>query len=289
VICHAAWSQGVFGATVRRAGVPLVFWVHDALTGRHWTERWARRAAPALAICNSEFTARTLPSLYRDVPFRVVYAPVDAAAAGARSPTDRRAIRKQFQTPDEAVVIVQASRMEAWKGHQVVLDALARLRTSTRWVWWIAGGAQRPAERSYVASLVESARRLRLADRLRWLGDRQDVASILTAADIHCQANVRPEPFGIAYVEALAAGLPVVASASGGAVEVVDASCGLLVPPGDADSLAVALERLIDDETLRARLASHAAARARAVSDPETQIRRLAVALHGMSPVKVAV
>ena len=61
---------------------------------------------------------------------------------------------------------------------------------------------------------------------------------VLGAADIFCQLNASPEPFGIVLVEALAAGLPVVTAASGGACEVVDESCGELVAPGDSRALA---------------------------------------------------
>jgi glycosyltransferase involved in cell wall biosynthesis len=109
------------------------------------------------------------------------------------------------------------------------------------------------------------------------------------AADLHCQANAAPEPFGIAYVEALAAGLPVVASRAGGAIEIVDESCGVLVSPGDVNALAAALERLIVDRPFRARLAAGAPARAQHLSDPATQMARLADALTAMSPAGVGV
>jgi glycosyltransferase involved in cell wall biosynthesis len=106
---------------------------------------------------------------------------------------------------------------------------------------------------------------------------------------VHCQANITPESFGITYVEALAAGLPVVTSRFGGAMEIVDESCGVLVPPGDSNALAAALERLIVDRPLRAKLAAAAPARARTLSDPATQMFRLADALNAMSPVGVGV
>src|ERR1700680_4065217 len=77
IICHAPWAQGILGGVARRSGVPLVFWAHDVMKGRHWTERLARRVAPDLAICNSRFTASTLGSLYANVPSAVVYAPVE--------------------------------------------------------------------------------------------------------------------------------------------------------------------------------------------------------------------
>jgi glycosyltransferase involved in cell wall biosynthesis len=71
------------------------------------------------------------------------------------------------------------------------------------------------------------------------------------------------------------AGLPVVATALGGATEVVDASCGLLVPPGDAPALAAALRRMIEDPVERRRLGAAGPARAHALCDPGAQIGRL--------------
>jgi len=90
VICHAPWTQGLFGGVIRRAGRPLVFWAHDVMTGRHWTERLARPVTPDLAICNSHFTGRSLAALYPGLTPIIVYAPVEMAAAGA---TGRSAVR----------------------------------------------------------------------------------------------------------------------------------------------------------------------------------------------------
>jgi len=286
VVCHAAWSQALFGGVVKRAHVPLVFWAHDCATGQHWTERWARHIHPDLVLCNSRYTADSLATLYPDAPTIVLTYPIDTSSCGL-TVEERAALRREFDTPEGATVLIQVSRMEAWKGHAVVVEALGRLRSKADWVWWIVGGAQRPEEARYADSLAASAERLGIADRLRFLGERQDVRRLLAAADVHCQANVAPEPFGIAYVEALAAGLPVVASRAGGAMEIVDDSCGLLVPPGDVDALALALERLIVDRAFRAKLARCATPRARQLSDPARQIRRLAQALAEMSPVGV--
>ena len=82
------------------------------------------------------------------------------------------------------------------------------------------------------------------------------------SADIHCQPNTGPEPFGIAFVEALYAGLPVVTTRLGGALEIVNETCGVLVPPGDAGALAAALRRLIADPAERSRLGRAGPARA---------------------------
>jgi glycosyltransferase involved in cell wall biosynthesis len=281
VICHAAWSHAMFGAVVRRAGVPLVFWAHDLMTGHPWTERWARRTPPDLAICNSDFTAAAVRALFTGVPTITIYAPVEPVAA--LSAADRRTVRQGLDTPDDAIVIVQASRSEPTKGHATLAEALGRLRDVPDWISWQIGGVQRPRETACLREVRQIAERVGITDRVRFAGERRDVARLLAAADIHCQPNTRPEAFGVAFVEALAAGLPVVTTAMGGALEIVDNSCGILVEAADPAALAAALNRLIIDRAFRAALASAAPARARALCDPQTQVQRVADALAAMT------
>ncbi|HEV2148457.1 MAG TPA: glycosyltransferase, partial [Longimicrobiaceae bacterium] len=250
VVLHGLWPQAVFAPAVRAAGAPLVLWLHDRVHGRGWLERIARLTRPDLAVCNSRFTAATLPRLYAGVRGEVVYCPV-AAPTVQNGAEDRRAVRAELDTPEDAVVVVQTSRLEAWKGHSLHLEALGRLREVPGWVCWLVGGAQRPEEAVYRGELEALARRLGIADRVRFAGQRSDVPRILAAADVHCQPNLGPEPFGIAFVEALLAGLPSVTTALGGATEIVDDACGALVPPGDADALAAALRALIVDPAAR--------------------------------------
>ena len=286
-VCHAPWAQAIFGGVVRRASVPLVFWAHDVMAGRHWTERLARRVVPDLAICNSHFTAGTLGSLYPKVRSAVVYAPVDSWRP-AMDGEARRLLRRSQNTPERAVVIVQASRSERWKGHALLVEALAELRSSSGWLWWQVGGAQRPGQAAFLTSLQQSAKRLGVFDRVRWLGERDDVPSLLAAADIYCQPNLEPEPFGVVFVEALAAGLPVVTARLGGAQEIVDDSCGVLVEPRNPIALAGALRTLVEDESSRARLGAAAPARARRLCDPATALGRLAEVLSEMTPVEAS-
>jgi len=279
-VVHAPWSHALFASIVRRTNLPLTFWAHDAWRGRHWTERWARRTPPDLVVANSAFTAETMTSAFPGVPCAVVHAPLDVAPA-TLPPSDRAAIRAQWQTSDDAVVVVQASRLEAWKGHATLLQALAALRDDRRWTCWIVGGAQRRAEREYEASLRARAIDLGIGDRVRFAGERDDVPRVLAAADIYCQPNAQPEPFGIVFVEALAAGLPVVTSGIGGAPDIVDASCGRLVPPADADRLRDVLAHLIADRDVRASLGRAGPSRAAMLCDPTRQLRRL----HELLPV----
>lgn len=267
VVCHSFWPYAVFAPAVRRVGLPLVFWTHDTPRGIHWLERLAGRNPPDLAIANSRFTMEKLPTIFPDsVPREVIRYPVEPPSPVA--PTTRAEVRRELQTAEDSVVIVQSCRMDAWKGHPQLIAALGRIRDRDDWTVWFAGGAQRPAERAYVAELRAQAQAAGVIDRIRWLGQRSDVARLLAAADVHCQANRDPEPFGIAFVEALDAALPVVTMRMGGAAEIVDESCGILVDPGDVPALADALAALIGDPARRARLGAAGPARARALCDP---------------------
>jgi glycosyltransferase involved in cell wall biosynthesis len=165
--------------------------------------------------------------------------------------------------------------MEPWKGHRLLVEALSRLSHVPRWVCWIAGGAQRGEEFAYEKSLHEQVMDLGLVERVRFLGQRSDIAQLLLAADIHCQPNLGPEPFGIAFIEAMHAGLPVVSTAAGGPPEIIDETCGVLVPPNDAASLACQLEILIKDEGLRRRLGAAGTRRAAEMCDPGRQLQQL--------------
>ena len=282
VICHAAWSQALFGRAAREAVGSQLYWQHDSHAGKHWLERWARRNVPDLVLSNSRFSAGTLPHLFPQARFEIIRYPV-APSEIFLSEGEIRALRAENETPGGATVIIQVSRLEEWKGHRLHLQALARLREKPDWVVWFAGGAQRPHEARYLSELQQLAATLGVAERVRWLGQRPDVPRLLQAADIFCQPNTGPEPFGIVFVEALYAGLPVVATALGGALEIVDETCGILTPPDDADALATAVQSLLDAPERRQQYAAPAQTRARELCEPQAQLKRLTAILNGLN------
>jgi glycosyltransferase involved in cell wall biosynthesis len=280
LIGHGCWAYLLGAPAARRAGRPSAFWMHDILGGGHWVERASARVAPDLIIANSRCTAATLPALFpgrEAVLVRYVVPPPVADRAEARA-----AVRSETVTPAEDVVIVTACRLERWKGQALLLDALALLKDKPGWSAWVVGGVQRPHEQSYFDELNARAQSAGIGDRVRFLGQRGDVPRLLAAADVHCQPNTSPEPFGIAFVEALYAALPVVSTRMGGALEVVDDVCGILVPPDDAPALAAALASLIDDPSARARLGSAGPARAASLCAPKVVLPQLEAVLRGV-------
>jgi len=278
-ICHMEWPLAIFGRVARSAGVPLVYWVHSVNSGRHWVDRWAQRTPPDLVISTSRFVAEGLPKRLIGIPSEVIYCPVDPSA---NHDDEREAVRTELRTPSDATVIIQVSRMEGWKGHVLHLKALNMLKDVPGWVCWQIGGPQRPNELAYFESLKGMAQELGIADRLRFTGQRTDVPRLLRAADIFCQPNEKPEPFGLVFVEALYSAVPVITTAMGGAIEIVNDTCGIVTYP-IPKSLANAELALIRNPAMRLRLGSAAKLRARALCDPETQIKKIADALGTLS------
>ena len=274
VICHSFWPQVVFGPVIKANHLPLIFWCHDTPNGKHFLERLAKRVSPDLVIANSFYTLESVPKIYTKVSGCVLYHPLAAPSLGD-SLSIRHALRLELNTPENAVVIIQASRLERWKGHSLLLSILGQLANCPDWVCWIAGGVQRPHEAEYLQELKEQAEKLGIAERIRFLGQRSDVPQLLAAADIHCQPNMGPEPFGVAFIQALYAGLPVVTTAMGGGKEIVDDSCGYLVPPDDVNALSEALGSLIANPDLRSTLGSGGKIRADYLCNPHRQINKL--------------
>jgi glycosyltransferase involved in cell wall biosynthesis len=198
-------------------------------------------------------------------------------ASLAQSPLESslRAVRAELDTALDSVVIVQVSRMEALKGQLRLIEALSRLRDLPSWTCWIVGGPQRSSEAHYMRELQAAAQQSGIAERVRFVGERFDVPRLLRAADLFCQPNTDPEGFGQVFVEALSAGIPVVTSAMGGGLEILDSTCGVLISPDDLTALTSALCRLVTDPSLRTRMGKAAPARALQLCEPSRQFARL--------------
>ncbi len=157
--------------------------------------------------------------------------------------------RAAFGMAEGAPLVVSVGRLAMEKGHAYLLDALAGLDGVQLLV--VGDGPER-------AALEMRARSLGLDRRVRFLGVREDALSILALADA-CALPSLYEGFGIVVLEAMALGVPVVASRAGGLPEVIrDGETGLLVPPADPAALAAALRRVVLDRALSRRIADKA-------------------------------
>ena len=247
-------KAGLYGGLAGRlVGVPVVWHARDRIADDYLPRpavhlvRAALRVLPTAVLANSQATADTLSlSARRAARTTVVGDPY-------RPPPDA-----DHCVEDGTVVIGMVGRLAAWKGQDVLLDALDRLETRTPWRAVIIGSAMF-GESEYEVRLRADVRRRGLGDSVEFLGFRPDVGAELATLDVLVHASVIPEPFGQVVVEGMAAGLPVVASAAGGPLEIVQHDVdGLLFPAGDAAALADELTRLIEDSALRKRLGTAA-------------------------------
>jgi glycosyltransferase involved in cell wall biosynthesis len=138
----------------------------------------------------------------------------------------------------------------------------------------IAGGPQRPKEQKYYAELQALAAELGIAHRVRFVGQRSDIPRLLAASDIYFQPNQAPEPFGIAFIEAMLAGLPLVAPHLGALDEYVTPETGILA--ADDSGLVAGLASLLQAPSKRAEMGHNARLRATELCQPERQVAKLA-------------
>jgi glycosyltransferase involved in cell wall biosynthesis len=168
---------------------------------------------------------------------------------------NRLSVREELGAGND-VVVLQTSRFEEWKGHRLLLEALLELR-GLPWRLWLAGAQTRPGERRLRNELEKMASRHGLLERVTFLGDRNDVPDLLGAADLFCQPNLEREPYGIGILEAMAMGLPIVATDLGATSVQISGDWGRAVPVS-TKALTVALAELITNEDRRRELGARA-------------------------------
>jgi glycosyltransferase involved in cell wall biosynthesis len=159
--------------------------------------------------------------------------------------------RPRLGLTDDAVVVGVAGRIDTWKGIEVLLDAVPELQRRRPGLEVVVAGGPVAGNEEYASRLA--ARAAALAG-VHWLGARDDMAELIADLDVLVLPSTEPEPFGLAVIEALASGVPVVASAAGGPLEILGAdpsgagtgaSAGRLVSPGNPSELAAAVIELL--------------------------------------------
>ena len=165
-------------------------------------------------------------------------------------------------------------RITPLKGHLHFIKAMARIsRTVPRLKIWIVGDAPASKE-AYKEEVQVLVRRLGLWHCTEFLGTQRDIPGILAHLDLVVLATTTHEAFGRVVVEAMASGVPVVATKVGGVVDIVqDGKNGLLVPPADSKSMADAIMRIFKDTQLARELAQNAYAQVKEKYNVELMVK----------------
>jgi D-inositol-3-phosphate glycosyltransferase len=281
------WLSGVAGLRLKRdLGLPLVSTFHTLArvkaeggdrepARRERAETDVMACADAICVSSTE-EARQLTRLYGEVPGRLeIVAPGVEHAFFA--PGDRRGARRALDLGDHPVLLF-VGRIQPLKGVDVAVRALAELRRPDA-VLVIVGGASGVSGQEEVEKVTALVDELGLVDRVRFVPPQPHhlLSSYYRAADVVLVPS-RSESFGLVALEAAACGTPVVASAVGGLLTLVDhGHTGFLVPGRDAEVFAAYTDELLSNERLAASMAWRAAERARHYtwSTAAARLRRL--------------
>lgn len=215
---YPRWAQWVY-----RSFLPLVDRVISVseAAARSFAAQWPRAASP-VRIWNGIETGRVAPT---------------------REPA---MVREELHIEAAAPVLCNVANLGYRKGHDVLIDTIARLAAAIPELQcWIVGSFEHepPMVEAVRAAIANGG----LSETVKLLGRRRDVPDLLHAADIFVLSS-RQEGFPITILEAMAAGKPIVATDVGGCAEaVVDGETGLIVPPEDPAALAEAIASLLGD------------------------------------------
>jgi glycosyltransferase involved in cell wall biosynthesis len=260
----------VLGALARPHGVPLVWCAREGLEDRPLSRRVLRLAGRRCdgVIAISRYVAgELLPIVPGSAPIRVVRNIVHVPDRRPPLPDDLA------KAPGEVWLGVVGA-LTPLKGQDLFLDAAARIAAETppaRFV--VVGGESYRSEAGlgFGETLKARASALGIAERTRFLGERDDAAAVIAHLDVLVQPNRGPEGLGRVILEAMAAGVAVVGVDRWGPRElIVDGEMGLLVPPDDVDALVGRMRRLVGDPALRVRLGAAARRWVRRHNDPTT-------------------
>lgn len=222
--------HALLAVRLSRVRTPVAWLVHDVIV-RGDRLAFARVGAPAvdLALAVSDAVA---------TPLRGLGIETVVVRNGTTWPVS------PARPPDGHKVIGCNAVLSPWKGHDVLLEAVARLGRDDVVVELL--GPTFPRDEEYAASLRERAERPDLRGRVRFLGHREDPLEVMRAWTVAVSASVDPEAAPLNVLEAMSIGVPLVGTDHGGTPEVLG-DAGVLVPPRDPDAMAEAIRRLLDD------------------------------------------
>lgn len=176
---------------------------------------------------------------------------------GAVAPAQLIKLSKEWRLPDGCTIVMMPGRITRWKGHLILIEAMAKLKREDIFCVMIGDDQGRS---DYRTELEEAIKSKNLEGRVRIIGHCSDMPAAYMLSTVVVSASTDPEGFGRVPIEAQAMGRPIVATDHGGAKEtIIPGETGWLVPPGDADALAKAIEEALSMKgEERAYMGTHA-------------------------------
>lgn len=258
VVPKGLMAQIYGGLAARLVGIPCVWHVQDRVSNRAgpffaWTLSLAGRWLAKEIIVDAASIARQLRSFVPSERIWVIWNGVDTQEF---SPSvDGSGVRAEWGVRNGELLIGSTGRLTPWKGQRVLIQAFALIANQFPQARVALIGAALFETNEYESVLKRETARLGLGDRVIFAGFRRDLPQVLAALDVIAHTALEKDSSPLAVVSAMAVGKPIVCTRVDGTVELFeDGVSGLLVPPGDVDALAGALERLASNVTLREKL-----------------------------------
>jgi glycosyltransferase involved in cell wall biosynthesis len=260
VHCHH-YSPFVYASIARlwSPGLRIIFTEHGRLSDappsarRRAANRVLSHAPREVVTVSSELKQHLVAEGFPTHKVSVIYNGIDV---GAVPGCDMRArVRRELGVADNAIVVGTIARLDPVKDLHTLIRAVGQHEAwrAPLVLLVIGDGSER-------ARLEAAARDTGAGSAVRFLGHREDARDLLAACDLYANSSIS-EGISLTILEAMAAGLPVVATRVGGTPEIVDATCGRLVPARDPESLSGTLAALGADPVLRQSLGREARAR----------------------------
>lgn len=256
-LVHARSRAPAFSAlwAAHVTGTPFVTTYHAIYSVGGPVKRWynAVMARGDMVIANSEYTREHVLAEHAVDPGRVVTihrgVDLDRFNPAWVTPDRIQALREAWDAPDDPTLttFLLAGRMSRKKGHEVIVEAAARLKAMGREDFRILFVGDDQGRTGYSAEIGRKIAEAGLEEQVRIVGHCDDMPAAYLLADVALTPTTLPEAFGRTAVEPQAVGRPVIASREGAMTEtVVDGVTGWLATPGDVEAWAVALRRAMD-------------------------------------------
>lgn len=216
--------------------------------GKRWYNQVMTKGERVIAI--SHYIADRLRNNYglKEDVLRVIPRGVDLKSFDPEHLLGDRVadIAQKWRIPESKKNILLPGRLTAWKGHELLVRAMAKIDQNYQdWICVFVGPSK--IKDQFTQKLLLLAEQLKVRDRLYFVGNCQDMPAALTLANIVVVPSLKPEPFGRVVIEAQAMERPVVVANHGGAAETVtDGKTGYVFEPGNADALADLLQQLME-------------------------------------------
>lgn len=242
---HDSWLGGIAGMLT---GTPLVR-CRELLTPVR--SKTAYVLPRRVLACSGAVKAQLVMAGVPEGKVFVHYPPVNTARFSRSDERAKTAVRQELNAGGHFPVILHTGEFRPEKRQEDLVRALELLLPEFPSSLLVLAGSGRKLEAVRKMALESGVEKC-----VRFLGEREDIPALLSAADIYAFPS-DIEPFGMAPVEAMAAGVPVVASGTGGLIEIMeDGKYGIIVPPRDPGAIAAAIARLARDEGLRKSLSA---------------------------------